>query len=354
MRKLSFVLLFVLACGRNRVPPATFALTPAAGVDTAAGTVTLPLHQGLVGRRLVWHIVTESSDRADAERRGVSWAPRLAALAGTSAVQSATEAADGQLRYAAGVDFTPERSVVPSAGTGFPPANAKPGSVGEAGYSPFVQLANGVVINAPIIGDERHVLDRVISLDAARDYVTMRITRGYADTRHAWYISTEASDATVAALEGATWVPSLANAPAAASVATGSARFAIVAFANGATGRDSPDRQGMQSALLDGLAPLNILEGAPGPRGVTTSYSPLWDLHLVMWTPAAIAANQREKLLTLGEVRAFAERGLIVSAMPGTPNPGIGGLHAVGVVINCPVVATFALPTGGQAGGAAP
>lgn len=348
MRKLSLIVLVALACGQNRAPAATFTLTPATAVDTAAGTVTLPLHQGLVGRRIVWYIVTESSDREDAARRGVTWAPRLASLTGTAAVQTAT-VEGGALRYAAGVNFAPERSVVPAAGAGFPPSTATPGSVGEPGYSPFVQLANGVVINAPIIGDERHVLDRVVSFDPARRYVTMRMTRGYADARHAWYISTDASDAMVAALEGATWVAGLASAPAAASVAAGSARFGIVAFANGVTGRNSPDRQGMQSALLDGLSPLNILEGAPGARGASSPYSPLWDLHLVMWTPEAISANQREKLLTFGEVRAFAERGLIVSAMPGTANAAIGGLHAVGVVINCPVVATFALTQGAAA-----
>ena len=340
MRHLSLAAVLLTACASNRPSPASYPLRSAVAVDTAAGTVTLPLSRGWVGDRRVWYIVTESSDRGDAARRGVSWAPRLAALAGTDAVQRATDSGV-EFRYAAGVDFTPDLVVRPSPETGFPPAEAKPGSVAEPGYSPFVQLPNGVIVNAPIIGDEGRTLDRVVLLDVGRKRATLRITRGYADARHAWYLSTEASDPMVAALEGATWTPTLASAPGAGTTAPGSARSAIVAIANGATG-DSPERQGMQSALLDELAPLNILEGAPDERSARPAYTPVWDLHLVMWTPAAIAVGQRTKVITLAEARAFARRGLLVSAMPGAPNSLLAGLHAVGVVINCPVVATFA------------
>lgn len=337
--RLAAIALFVLAaCSGHRVEPLSQPVRSVFAVDTIAGTVTLPVHQGWVGKRLVWYIVTESSDAADAARRGVSWAPRLAAARGTPAVQRATDSAGG-MRYAAGVDFSPERIVRASPETGFPPTAARPGSVADSGYSPLVELAGGVIVNAPIIADEYHALDRVLALDPQRARVTLRITRGYAEGRHAWYISTDASDAMVAALEGATWAPALASAPRAASTADGSARSTLVAVANGVTDRESPDRQGMQSALKDNLSPLNILEGAPGVPAPATSYSPLWDLHLVMWTPDAVASGARGKLLTLQEVRAAAERGLIVSAMPGVANAAVGGLAAVGVVINCPIMA---------------
>lgn len=339
MRRAAIASVVLAACSGHRIGPLHQPIRSAFAVDTISGTVTLPLHQGWVGERLVWHIVTESSDAADAARRGVSWAPRLAAARGTAAVQRAQGSAEG-MRYAAGVDFAPVHRVRPSAGTGFPPAEAQPGSVGEAGYSPLVELSAGVIVNAPIIADEYHALDRVVALDPARRRVTLRITRGYAEGQHAWYISTDASDAMVAALEGATWAPALSAAPGAGSSGSASARSATVAVANGVTGRESPERQGMQSAMLDGLAPLNILQGAPGLASSQVSYSPLWDLHLVVWTPDAVTSNARGKLLTLQEVRAAAERGLIVSAMPGVANPTVGGVAAVGVVINCPIVAT--------------
>lgn len=45
--------------------------------DGQAETSTLPLYQGMHNGTMVWYIVTESSDRDDAEARGVNWTPRL-------------------------------------------------------------------------------------------------------------------------------------------------------------------------------------------------------------------------------------------------------------------------------------
>lgn len=329
----------VAACARSVSLQPTYPLN-AAVVDTVQSTVTLPVHHGRAGNRVVWYIVTESSDLADARRRGVTYAPRLAALATHIGTQPATEP-NGELRYAAGVDFTPERIVRAAPDSGFPPVTAQPGSIGEPGYSPFVRLASGVVLNAPIIADEHRTMDRVVSLDVGRGRVTMRITRGYALARDAWYISTEASDPMVAALEGATYASDLATIPTPASAGIGSARLGLLAVANGETDPTSFDRQGMRSALIGGLSPLNVMQGAPDPAGADPSYSPVWDLHLVMWTPAAISQNQRVKIITWAEAAAYAERGFLVSAMPGTANAALNGLTSTGIVVNCPVVATF-------------
>jgi hypothetical protein len=309
--------------------------------DTVAGTVTLPLFGGRVGDTHVWYIVTESSDKADAARRGVTWAPRMAALATSRAVQPAFETADG-IVFRAGVDFTPDLVVRANPDSGFPPTQAKPGSVGQPGYSPFVRLQTGVVLNAPIIGDERNILDRVVSLNIGRMQATLRLARGYGSGRHVWYISTDASDPAVAAMERSTFAPLLAEAPEVASYAPNTARFYLLAVVNGATGRMNPERQGLASALIDGLAPLNVLHGAPDPKSNDHDYTPLWDLHLAAWTPAAIAADNRVKIITFEEAKAYAERGWIVSAGPGTANPFLGGINAVNVVINCQVMASFA------------
>lgn len=333
--------LLALACRPHGTPAAVYPITRDMTLDSVVGTVTLPVHAGYVGRRFVWYIVTESSDRADAARRGVTWAPRLAALAGTPAAQAGSEGRDG-IHFTAGVDFTPELVLRANPDSAFPPLEAKPGSVAEPGYSPFVRLPNGTVINAPIVGDERNILDRVVRLDVANMRATLRLARGYGAGRHVWYISTDASDPAVAAMERSTWVPGLTTAPATASHAPGTARFYLLAIVNGATGRANPERQGLASALLDGLAPLNVLHGAPGPRAEDRDYTPVWDLHLARWTPEAIAADQRVKVITFEEARAYAERGWLVSAAPGVPNPVLGGLNAVDVVINCQVMATFA------------
>jgi hypothetical protein len=334
-------MLGVAACSRGSSSARAIHPVRAIALDTLRGTVTLPLHAGRVRDKLVWYIVTESSDRADAERRGVTWAPRMASLATSKAIQPANETAAG-ITFNAGVDFTPEWSVRATPDSGFPPAEARPGSVGEPGYSPFVRLQNGVVLNAPIIGDERNVLDRVASLHTGRMEAVLRLARGYGSGRHVWYISTDASDRGVAAMERSTWAPTLADAPTVASYAPNTSRFYLLAVTNGATGFMNPERQGLASALLDGLAPLNVLHGSPDPRSRDHDYTPLWDLHLARWTRAAIEADQRVKIITLDEAKVYAERGWIVSAAEGTPNPFLGGINAVNIVINCQVMASFA------------
>src|SRR5689334_6296189 len=45
--------------------------------------VTLPIFEGQRTGETVWFVVTESSDRADAERRGVHYSPKLANGKGT-------------------------------------------------------------------------------------------------------------------------------------------------------------------------------------------------------------------------------------------------------------------------------
>ena len=183
-------------------------------LDTMRGTVTLPVFRGTADGVDSWYVVTESSDPVDATARGVTWAPRLGALAGTGARQRASTR-EGLLAYTAGVDFSPERLVRANPDSGFPVLAALPGSVGQPGYSPFVELDDRIILNAPIIANRSGALDRVVHLDSVARTVVLRMSRGYHDDRHAWYISTEASDEQVAALERATFAPVLAHAPAA-------------------------------------------------------------------------------------------------------------------------------------------
>ena len=63
-------------------------LKNAVHLDLAANTVTLPVFRGRTPTGGdTWYIVTESSDRGDARRRGVNFAPKLANALGTAAVQ---------------------------------------------------------------------------------------------------------------------------------------------------------------------------------------------------------------------------------------------------------------------------
>jgi hypothetical protein len=83
---------------------------------------------------------------------------------------------------------------------------------------------------------------------------------------------TEASDPLAAALENVPYVPLLARTPKAALVD-------LVVFANGQTGKDNPQRQGLSSALKDNLGPLNIAANTPA----SPAYSPLWAVNLAKW-----------------------------------------------------------------------
>jgi hypothetical protein len=51
-------------------------------------TVTVPLHEGRTkDGRVTWYVVSESSDQADAKRRGVNYSNKLLNAVGTAAVQ---------------------------------------------------------------------------------------------------------------------------------------------------------------------------------------------------------------------------------------------------------------------------
>lgn len=306
-----------------------YRVASATDIDTVRGFATLPVHQGLVGKQVVWYIVTESSDRADAVRRGVTWSPRLKEVAGTAASQRAHESR-GMLTFDAGVDFSPQRLLMANADSGFPPASASPGSLADPFYSPFVVLNNGIVLNAPIVADERAALDRVERLDPTSGTVRIRISRGYVNDQTIWYTSTDASDPGVAAMERATFAPAIRAVPGEGmATGAGSARTGILAVINGETGADNPERQGLRSALLDDRAPLNVLEHAPDPTGKNPIYSPAWDLTLVRWSVAAVEKNQRTKIFAWSHASALLASGFLVAEAP------------VRVLINCPVIVVF-------------
>lgn len=313
-------------------------LGAAQAIDTARGLAVLPLTVGRAAGEVAWFVVTESSDSADAARRKVNWAPALAGLRGSSFVQRG--AWDGtRLVVDAGVDFLPSRSVLANPDSAFPPRAATPGSHGREGYSPFVEFPDGIVLNAPHIATRTEAVDRAVQIDRGLLFAVFRVSRGYARGRTTWYVSTEASDPMVAAMEGATHVRSLAGlSAAAADPRFASVRLGIVAIINGPLRSEVPTQQhGLRSALRGEGDPQNILEEMPGAR----AYTPVWDLHLAVWSPRAVREEARERLLGFAEVEARVRDGLLQPMGAGVAHPALGGLTAVGAVVNCPVVAVF-------------
>lgn len=292
--------------------------------DTTLNTATLPVFSGSTATGNLAYVITESSDKKDAERRGVNYAPKLGNARGTSAVQKATWA-NGKLRFMATVDFSPTRVVTPSP-LGFPPLEATPGARGDSGYTPLVQLPNGVILNAPHVMNATGTHDKLVSPVTTR--ATFQETEGFYEGKDVYYVSFDASQPDVAALEGVTYAPALNAAPGLGSNdKKTSARSGIAPFVNGQTGVDNPNRQGLNSALLGEGDPLNVVQSSPH----NTKYSPLWDVHLTEWTAAAVASGRNLLQDDFDEIEDLADDGLVTG-------PGGAPWGAVGAIVNCPVI----------------
>lgn len=329
-------------------------LSSAILLDLDSGNITLPLYEGRHNGEPVHYIVTESSSQEQAARLGVNFAPKLLNALGTAAVQNA-RVVNGQtgrslparpslrsrgvvLEFDGTVDFSPERIVVPGP-TGFPPAQFQAGAVGDPLYSPLVTLGDGVVLNASHVANASGTHDAVVSIDYARRQVTLDQFRGFYEFEEILYLHQEGSIELVAAVEGSTWAPNLNAAPGLGSNDPGtSARSAIIPIVNGPLGVSNPERQGLQSALLGEGDPLNVTQEEPGFEDGVVLYSPIWDIHLVVWTDAAIAAGARRRVVAEEEIVPLFEAGLVVSGDPGgTPNASLGGLSAIDAISNCPI-----------------
>jgi hypothetical protein len=296
-------------------------------VEHPNGTATLPLHRGTSHGRTVWYVLLDSSDGADADRQGINGSSKLVNARGTAAVQK-MQVINGVVDFPASVDFSPVRTVVPST-TGFPPLVADPGAVGEAGYSPLIELPDGTIENAPQVANSTGMADKVINIDFAAGTVDLLETDGFQGGKAVKYISTDSSDSGAAALEDVTFAPALNAAPFAGGDGTDSARASLAAFINGQTGASNPQRQGLNSALLDGLSPLNVLRWNPSQG----RYSPLWDVHAAAWSASAIASGQNVRQTDFGDILGLANHGLVTG-------PGGAPFGPAGFIVDCPIVSS--------------
>jgi hypothetical protein len=255
----------------------------------------------------------------------------------------------------AGVDFSPTRVLVPGP-TGFPPASAAPGAVGNPGYSPLVQLPSGVVLNAPQVGDgantngadKAHWADKVESVDAANRTVSYDETNGCYEDQSVHYVSFDSSAFGPAAIEDVTYAPALGAVPSADCgtndinhtppfINPGCARESLIAFTNGQTGKDNVQRQGLNAAILDRESPLNILEDVPN-NGGQFNYSPMWDIHLVQWNASVPLANRVRHT-------DFARAEALVGTEAQSITPGgttTNAFQSSGFIVNCPLISIFA------------
>jgi hypothetical protein len=298
-------------------------------VEHPDDTVTLPLHRGTSHGQTVLYVITDTSNGSLAQSLGVNTAQKLAnAARSTTAVQKVGLNPDGSLNFPATVNFSQTRQVVPGP-AGFPPTTAVPGPMGETGYSPLIQLPDGSIVNAPHVANSTGRAPKVVSIAADGTSVVYRETHGFQGGNPVRYASFDASDPLAATLENVTYAPALNAAPKAGDDSTASARASLAAFTNGQTGAANPQRQGLNSALLDGLDPLNVLRWNPSQG----RYSPLWDVHLAQWSAAAVASGQSLRQTDWGTVQGLADHGQVTGF-------GGGAFVANGFIVNCPIVSS--------------
>jgi hypothetical protein len=322
-------------------------------VDAAHGTVTLPLYKGTVNglkkgqNNTVWYILTDVSDQGVANELGLNFSTKLAFAA--NAARTGTLDASGNIVFNAGtVDFSPLRKIVPGPqGAEFPPQTAVPGAIGDANYSPYVQITNagGVIYNAPMIAfgvdagqiefpdgnvDYSKVNDQVVAIDPVNMTVTLNLINGFSFGRPVWYLSMDSSIPLAAAIEHNTFAPLMGQLLLGHDDSFASPVERIFIATNGPeTGScANPLRQGLSADLADSFRPNNVLGGIPT---IALDYSPAWDAQLYQWTDDAINKGYRGQLREEFQILTFVQDGLITG-------PAGAAFGSSGFTINCPIV----------------
>ncbi len=332
-------------------------LLKAGTMNKSGGKTTLPLYLGHdQNGKNVWFILTDTTDQDNADALGLNFSAKLAFANVGTAVRDAWLQKDASLVFETGaVDFSPERELVPGAApNAFPPKVARPGSVGDAKYTPYVRVVNAPgtpVYNAPVVaydvtakqlsfckGDVDHSLvhDRVVRICPAapsngQGTVTLDTTQIFSFAKPATYISTEASDPLVATLDSGTFAPAIGDLPVGRDDSAFSPIERLFVTANGPTGRRNPQRQGLNSAVMGEGDPLQVIGGIPT---VANDYSPAWDLNLGFWTQRAIAKGYRARIIDEFQYLDLVEQGFITGEN-GKP------FGSTGIVVNCPIIARF-------------
>lgn len=337
--------------------------------DLINGIATLPLYKGTYKGATVWYVITDVSDADIAREMGLNHAPRLAnASNGCPACVQTVKSTDPMLgrapvEYAGTIDFSPTRLLTPGP-TGFPPLAAAPGAVAGVGYVDVVRVGEGnpVVFNAPIIatGDgpfdvttHANTNDRVMAIDTAKMTVDLQFIRAFSHGKDIFYLTFGSSGALSDVLERGTFVPAMGTIPFANdSENPKGARSAIFTFANGQRGETSPPGQGLMHVILDnppgdlslqntalleslrqGGDAHNVLDSFPTLQDpqLAALYTPLWDLHIAVWSDEAVAKGLNVTQKDANQIRQLAAQGLVT-------NPGGGMLGSANFLVNCPVL----------------
>jgi hypothetical protein len=215
--------------------------------------------------------------------------------------------------------------------------------VGDAAYSPLIQLPNGTIENAPQVANSSGQAAKVVTLDTANMKLTYKATQGFYENKMIHYASFDASIPVAATLEDVTLAANLQAVPKPGDEdMMTSAREELIAFVNGATGDTNPFAQGLSFAIQSQVpfqSPRNLLHETPAlPMHAdvgSTLYTPMWDVHLAEWTADAVAAGDRTQLR---DVDTVIDRYINAMPTPFVTGPGGAKFDASGFVVDCPLV----------------
>ncbi len=170
--------------------------------------------------------------------------------------------------------------------------------------------AGGVIFNAPTVAfnvsedtlnkmcdggnvDHTMVHDRVTKICPRDGTITMVTNTGLADGHRFEFISTESNADLVSVLEAAIYAPRLKGLPYTNDDSPFSAIEQNYVTVNGQTGPDNPERQGINSAISDGLSVVDVFSSAPG---VGDGYSSAWNIYPIVWNDKARKDKAVKKL----------------------------------------------------------
>ena len=160
-------------------------------------------------------------------------------------------------------------------------------------------LRSGIVLNVQMVHNASGTHDRVKSIDLEKRTVTLSLLDGFQGGKQFYYhLVTDVSEELPAALENGVHTPRLGKVPG-YGLSRPSDRSALLGFSpvvNGITKTMTRQDQGFAASIANGgIDPINIFPIDPDndSRSESNNYSPLWDAHVSMWTPAAISAGKR-------------------------------------------------------------
>jgi hypothetical protein len=219
----------------------------------------------------------------------------------------------------------------------------------EPGFPCEAPAPTRLTRGALVLDTEQHrvtLAQAVVALTAKEFDLLALFMRFQGGDQYYFHIVTESSDMGAATIERGTFTPRLGKLPAFGhdELSDKSALLGFAPLANGATGATNPERQGLNSTILDGTAydPINVFPLDPdNGKREGNNYSPMWDAHIYAWTPAAIQAGQRRRVKSLDQLTQLVKSGAVmnVPANMGEANAYIAGLKPTHAIINCAVIA---------------